>query len=82
VLYNRIRNATLKVSLKVKIQSIDSKSRCESLKWPLIKMLATLSSLEWEHSDEFSKSLTNLQLEGLLDTKQVVDDEREELVDL
>ena len=45
-------------------------------------MLATLSSLEWEHSNESSKSLADLQLEGLLDTEQVVDDEWEESVDL
>lgn len=40
-------------------------------------MLATLSSLEWEYSDESLQSLVDLQLEGLLDIEQVVDEERD-----
>jgi hypothetical protein len=45
-------------------------------------MLAMLSSLEWEHLDESSQSLVDLRIEGLLETEQVVDEDREESLDL
>jgi hypothetical protein len=45
-------------------------------------MLAILSLLEWEHSDESSQSLVDLRLEGLLETEQVVDEDRGESLDL
>jgi hypothetical protein len=45
-------------------------------------MLATLLSLEWEHLDESSQSLVDLRMEGLLETEQVVDEDRGESLDL
>ena len=44
-------------------------------------MLATLSSLQWEHLDKSSQSLVDLRMEGLLETEQVVDEDREESLD-
>ena len=45
-------------------------------------MLATLSLLKCEHWHKSSQSLVDLRMEGLLEIEQVVDENREESLDL